>query len=297
MNSAGSWSTPATRRSINLADELGVGVQRIVAENAPSADVYDIAGEVHHGREMIDPATGEGAFVKIAAVIARDQDALLDGDEWTARARDLDNTSLKDYLESLRPLTTDWAIMALDLAYLGEYGLPTSEQSALNLIDIIGVDTAKEFSVYGDSDEAFRIRGGSSSLPDALVAAIGSRAELKSRHELKSIARDGSGVRLTMEGPDGVSEISAERLVLTLPFTKLRQVEGIDTMGLSAEKLARRENARLWCQLQAYGGDEEPALAGRRAVGAPLRRRPLLGPRHAVHVGDEPGAGGRKAAS
>ncbi|MEQ1931011.1 MAG: NAD(P)/FAD-dependent oxidoreductase [Parvularculaceae bacterium] len=223
---------------IGLANELGVGVQRIVAENAPSADVYDIAGEVRHGREMIDPATGEGAFVKIAAVIARDQDVLLDGDEWTARARDLDNTSLKDYLESLRPLTTDWAIMALDLAYLGEYGLPTSEQSALNLIDIIGVDTAKEFSVYGDSDEAFRIRGGSSSLPDALVAAIGSRAELKSRHELKAIARDGSGVRLTMEGPDGVSEISAERLVLTLPFTKLRQVEGIDTMGLSAEKLA-----------------------------------------------------------
>ena len=224
---------------IALANELSVGVQRIVPENAPSADVYDIGGELHYGRGMIDPATGTGAFVKIAAVIAKDQASLLEDDEWTPRARELDNTSLKDYLDSLRPLTTDWAIAALDLAYLGEYGLPTADQSALNLIDIIGVDVDAEFSVYGESDEAFRVKGGSSALPDALVAAIGARAELKSRHELVAMSRGGDGtVRLTMKGPDGAAEVSAPHVVLALPFTKLRQVAGIDALGLSAEKLA-----------------------------------------------------------
>jgi monoamine oxidase len=223
---------------ISLAKELGVGVQRLVPENAPSADVYDIAGVVHRGRDMIDPATGTGAFAKIAAVIARDQDSLLTADdEWTPRARALDAMSLKDYLETLRPLTEDWVIAALDLAYLGEYGLPAAEQSALNLVDIIGVDTSKEFSVYGESDEAFRIRGGSSALPDALVAAIGARANLKDRHELLAIARDGDGLRLSMKGPDGVVDVAAEHVVLALPFTRLRQVAGIETLGLSPQKL------------------------------------------------------------
>lgn len=224
---------------IGLADELGVGVQRLVPENAPSADVFDIGGAIHRGRDMIDPATGKGAFARIAAVIAKDQEALLTADdEWTPRARELDSTSLKDYLETLRPLTEDWVIAALDLAYLGEYGLPVAEQSALNLVDIIGVDVTKEFSVYGDSDEAFRIKGGSSALPDALVTAIGARAELKARHELLAIARDGPDIRLTMKGPDGSADIVAEHVVLALPFTKLRQVAGVEKLGLKKEKLA-----------------------------------------------------------
>jgi monoamine oxidase len=223
---------------MRLADELSVGVQRLVPENAPSADVYDIGGTIYRGRDMIDPATGQGAFVKIAAKIAADQEALLDGEEWSARARALDDTSLKDYLESLRPLTTDWAIAALDLAYLGEYGLPTTEQSALNLVDIIGVETAKEFSVYGDSDEAFRIRGGSSALPDALVAAIGDRVALNGKHELKSVSRSGGLIRLSFASAAGPVEVEAGHAVFALPFTKLREVAGVETLGLSPEKLA-----------------------------------------------------------
>lgn len=228
---------------IALAEELGVGVQRIVPENAPSLDVYDIEGEIRHGREMIDPATGTGAFVKIAAVIARDQDALLDeNEEWTSRALALDAMSLRDYLETLRPLTTDWAIAALDLAYLGEYGLETKDQSALNLIDIIGVDVGEEFSVYGDSDEAFRVAGGSGALPDALVRAIGARAQLNPGHELLATAADGEKVILTFKTPEGEKAVSADHAILALPFTKLRDT-ALEEAGVSP--LKRRAIAEL----------------------------------------------------
>lgn len=221
---------------IALAKELGVGVERLVPEDAPSLDVYDIGGKIRRGRDMIDPETGTGAFVKIAAVIAKDQEALLDAnEEWTPRARALDNMSLKDYLETLRPLTEDWAIAALDLAFLGEYGLETKDQSALNLIDIIGVDAAEDFSVYGESDEAFRIRGGSGALPDALAAAIAGRVETRFGAELVETAAEGEKIRLLFRTPEGERTVEADHAVLALPFTKLRQT-GLDRAGLSAEK-------------------------------------------------------------
>lgn len=222
---------------IDLANELGVGVQRIVAEDAGAVDAYDVGGVVHHGRELIDPSTGRGAFVKIAAVIAKDQAALLDeNEEWTSRARELDAMSLKDYLGQLRPLTEDWVITALDLAYLGEYGLESKEQSALNLIDIIGVEADDEFSVYGESDEAFRVAGGSGALPDALVKAIGARAEINLGHELLASVAAKDKIVLTFKSGDAQETVEADHAVMALPFTKLRET-ALQSAGIGAQKL------------------------------------------------------------
>jgi monoamine oxidase len=222
---------------MDLAEELGVGVERLAPEDDPGEDVYDLGGAVKRLSDFIDPATGTGAFIPLARVIAADQAALLDADEnWTARARELDAMSLEAYLAKLRPLTEDWAIAALDLAYLGEYGLPSAQQSALNLIDVIGTGTEEEFAVYGESDEAFRIAGGSSSLPEALVAAIGGRARLAAKHELISVSRAGEDFSLAFRTPDGQTSESARHVVFALPFTRLRQTT-MTGVALSPQKL------------------------------------------------------------
>lgn len=224
---------------IALAGELGVGIQRLVAEDDPGGDLYDIGGKLRSPRDMLDPTAGTGAFLPMAAKIAEDQRALLDeNEEWTARARELDAKSLKDYLDALRPLTEGWAVDLVDLAYLGEYGQPTDRQSALNLVDFIGVDPQRNFEVFGESDEAHRIAGGSSSLIEALLAAIGDKAAMAPRHALKKIARDGERLNLTFDAPGGPVEASFVRVVLALPFTRLRQVEGLADLGLAPEKLA-----------------------------------------------------------
>ena len=52
------------------------------------------------------------------------------------------------------------------MAYVGENGLETEDQSSLNLVDVIGTALSKDFQIFGDSDEAWRIEGGSSTLID-----------------------------------------------------------------------------------------------------------------------------------
>jgi monoamine oxidase len=154
-----------------LASEVGVEMQNLTTDGGD--DLYFFKGVFHTPTDMIDPAKKSGAFAPIAKRIAKDADKLTDShDNWTSYAGKLDRMSLKDYLEQFRGKTDDWAIDLLDVAYNIEYGLETKDQSSLNMVDFITTDLSKPFSMFGVSDEVYRIKGGSSALITALVNAL-----------------------------------------------------------------------------------------------------------------------------
>ncbi|MEJ0024283.1 MAG: FAD-dependent oxidoreductase [Alphaproteobacteria bacterium] len=234
-----------------LAIELGLSIDPLDPQGEAVEEIYHFGGVTYTQRDMLDPNTGKGAFAHLASRIAEDQEKLLVNDEWTDHARALDQKSLADYLKSLHNLAPRWALDLLDVAYHGEMGLPTSEQSALALVDFIGLDPKAEFKMFGDSDEAFRLRGGSQSLPDALVAKLPASTERKMRYALAGVTLVEERVHLTFDTPDGKVERDHGQVVFALPFTKLRTVQGIDQIGLSADKvktireLAYGDNAKL----------------------------------------------------
>ena len=154
-----------------LAKEVGVEMENLTIDGGD--DLYFFKGVFHTPKDMIDPAKKSGAFAPIAKQIAKDAAKLTDKDDnWTAHARKLDNMSLKAYLEQFRGKTDDWTIDLLDVAYNIEYGLLTEDQSSLALVDFITTDMSKPFSMFGASDEIYRIKGGSSALITALVNAL-----------------------------------------------------------------------------------------------------------------------------
>lgn len=220
-----------------LAQELGVNVVRLAAEGQEGEDIYQIAGRQYLQRDMAN-TQGRGAVARLAQRIAEDQDALLDSDDnWTERARTLDALSLRDYIAALSNHAPAWVTQLLDMAYAGEYGIPTHEQSALNLVDFIGTDTSGGFLMFGESDEAMRIEGGSSSLTDALAARLGPSITVERQHGLVAVERASEGVRLTFNGPSETLARTHSHVVFALPFTKLRGVGGVETLGLGEIKL------------------------------------------------------------
>ncbi|HVY90294.1 MAG TPA: FAD-dependent oxidoreductase [Hyphomonadaceae bacterium] len=228
---------------IDLCGELGISIQRLRAENGGASDLYDIGGKQRLDNDLLDPKTQAGAFMPVARRIAADQAMLLDKDEnWTPRAHELDAMPLSRYLDSLKGSTEKWVIDLLSLAYFGEYGIPLDQQSSLNFVDFIGTDDNATFAMFGDSDESHRIAGGSGTLPETLTdrlskAPLSDRSKINLRHVLSAIERDGDGFKLTFDGPDGPVNRSFGRVVLALPFTKLREVKGLGGLGLSAEKM------------------------------------------------------------
>ncbi|MGB6923927.1 MAG: NAD(P)/FAD-dependent oxidoreductase [Methyloceanibacter sp.] len=220
-----------------LAKELGVELQELAAEG-DGEDLYFFNGVFHTPTDMLDPEKQTGAFVPIAKQVAEDADKLYDDEEnWTEHARKLDNVSLKDYLEQFRGKVDDWAIDLVDVAYNIEFGLETKDQSSLNMVDFIATDLSEPFEMFGESDEVYRIKGGSSELIKALLAALENKIEMKQGYALTELDHKDGKIVMGFDAPGGAASESYDAVILALPFTKLRQVKGLDGLELSPEKL------------------------------------------------------------
>ncbi len=145
--------------------------------------------------------------------------------------------SLKAYLEQFRGKTDDWAIDLLDVAYNIEFGLETEDQSSLNMVDFIGTDLSKPFQMFGESDEVYRIKGGSSALIKALLAALENKVDMRLGQPLSALDTKGGRIAASFDAPGGTHSETFDAVILALPFTRLRQVKGLERLRLGAEKL------------------------------------------------------------
>lgn len=220
----------------NLAKEVGIEMQDLTTEGGE--DLYFFKGQFHTPKDMVDPATQSGAFAPIAKQIAADAAKLTDAeDNWTEYAHELDRMNLKAYLEQFRGKTDDWAIDLLDVAYNIEFALLTEDQSSLVMVDFIGTDLDKPFAIFGESDELYRIKGGSSALINALVAALKEKADLQLGHALTELDTKDEKIVIGLDAPGGAKSETFDAVILALPFTRLRDVKGLERLDLSEEKL------------------------------------------------------------
>jgi len=128
----------------------------------------------------------------------------------------LDNQSIKEYLIGIG--ITGWLYNFLDVMISREYGMEIAEQSSLNFL--IMLDKSGEF--YGES-EIFKIKGGSQQLTDAIYLKIKDRVKLK--HELVAIKEKNGAYELRFSNNKTPVIITADYLILALPFGILRHIK------------------------------------------------------------------------
>ena len=143
----------------------------------------------------------------------------------------LDRMSVYDWIESRVPGGHSSPFgQVLDVAYNIEYGAETSDQSALNLVYLLGYKSVPgNYMVFGASNERYHIVGGNAQLPfairDALVASQGAGA-VKMGWQMKSIARNADGTStIVFSTPTGSQRVTADHVVLALPFAVLRTLD------------------------------------------------------------------------
>lgn len=215
---------------IALAGELRVEIQELKGEDK-GADLYFFGGK-HYADEQLIPA-----FQPFATKLAADLKGIYDAEEnFTAKARKFDELSLAQYLAETGKGVEKWVVDMFRVAYTIEYGREADEQSSLNLIALLKTDTSEGFKIFGDSDESKRIRGGSSSLPNALAKALEGKVRINKGHRLVKITQAGANVTLSFATEGSPKEVKFTRVVCALPFTMLRQVEGIKTLALGQKK-------------------------------------------------------------
>jgi monoamine oxidase len=215
---------------IALAGELRVEIQELKGEDK-GADLY-FFGDKYYTDEQLVPA-----FQPFATKVAADLEGIYDAEEnFTAKARKFDELSLAQYLTETGKGVEKWVVDMLRVAYTIEYGREADEQSALNLIALLKADTSEGFKIFGDSDESKRIKGGSSSLPNALAKALEGKVRINQGHRLVKMTQAGANVTLSFATGGSSKEMKFTRVVCALPFTMLRQVEGIEALALGQKK-------------------------------------------------------------
>ncbi len=174
-------------------------------------------------------------FRKLARKIKADAQAI-EKDEKALKK--FDHMTLEKYLQSVSHLTEPWVLEMLRVAYVGEMGLEANELSTLSLLYIISADTSEGFQLYGESDQAYRIRGGNRALIQALTDFLKSKSvPMLSEHQLINIQDKGDKISLDFSSGKKTVSIEAERVICTLPFSTLREVEGLEQLKLRPQKL------------------------------------------------------------
>ncbi|MBX7195041.1 MAG: FAD-dependent oxidoreductase [Sandaracinaceae bacterium] len=237
----------------DLASELGLTLDDLAAP--------ELTDTFYFGARAVPESELSASFAPVADRIARQLEATFELDamgEPTAAAAAafmrLDTTSLRAWLEDPASGADATIRSVLDVAYTGEFGLPSDEQSVLNLMYLVDYESPDPFRIFGDSDERFHLHEGSSSICEALTALY--EAQIQLEHKLVAV-REGSGgkVKLVFEAGASTIEREYEQVVLTVPFTTLRDVT-ID-LPLSPEKrtlideLGYGQNAKLMMQTRA----------------------------------------------
>ena len=156
----------------------------------------------------------------------------------------------------------------LDIAYNEEYGLDTPLQSSLNLVYLLGYQPASTgFSIFGQSDERFSIRGGNQQLPVAMAHSL-PKGTVNPGWRLVAIAQSSTGsVTLTFDTAGGTRVVTADGVILTLPFAVLRTIDyrkaGFDALKQTAirdlgygtnSKLSLQFDSRYWNQTGPWPG-------------------------------------------
>ena len=187
-------------------------------------------------------------------------------DDFTDAGAALDAMSVHGWIESRVPGGhTSPLGMLLDTAYAIEYGADTTEQASLNLIYLLAFQPEPSgLSVFGESDERFHIRSGNQQLPEAIADHLGVGAAVVTGRKLVALRETSSGrYRLTFEVGSSTTEVTADYVVLAIPFAVLRHV---DVSGPGSMRSSSRRSRSRGEGTTARSSSSSPIVTGRRPV-------------------------------
>jgi monoamine oxidase len=195
-----------------------------------------------HSRALAD-------FVPVFRAVERDLKAAGPNTTYrrsTKAGRTLDRMSVYEWIQTRVPGGHDSPMgRLLDVAYAQENGADTRDQSALQIVYELGPGQTRKFSIYGESDQRFHIKGGNEQLPQALADELPS-GTIEHGRRLAAVRQDSKDVVLGF----GNDEVHADYAILTLPFAVLRTLDysgaGFDAPKRRAiEELGRGRNSKL----------------------------------------------------
>jgi monoamine oxidase len=220
----------ATRQ---LAQELGLNLDNLLAAEVNGTEpFYYFDGEPYSFANATDD------LKQIWQQLHKDVSAASYPTQYnssTQRGRELDQMSITDWINAYVPGGMGSKLgQLLDVAYNIEYGAECSVQSSLNMLYLLAYSGQGQLRIFGPSNEKYHVRGGNDQIPARLADGLTGQITLGS--QLVAIARNSDGsYKLSLQQGATTKSVTADRVVLALPFSLLHSVD-IGKAGFSALK-------------------------------------------------------------
>jgi monoamine oxidase len=157
---------------------------------------------------------------------------------YTPRGYELDHLSVLDWINQNVPGEIGSRLgQLLDVAYNIEYGAETSVQSSLNMLYLLGYSGQGQLRIFGPSNEKYHVHGGNDQIARALVNALGGEQAIQKNNALVAIRQNSNNTyAVTFQDGLATKTVTADRVVLALPFSILRSSVDYKSAGFKALK-------------------------------------------------------------
>jgi monoamine oxidase len=157
----------------------------------------------------------------------------------TPRGRVLDAMSITQWIANYVPGGTASKLgQLLDTAYNIEYGAECSQQSSLNMLYLLGYSGQGNLRIFGPSNEKYHVRGGNDQLARGLGGRLSGQITMGSAlSSIKPGAAAGTWTLTFIQG-GATKTLTADRLVLAVPFSVLRSAVDLKKSGFPTRKMS-----------------------------------------------------------
>ncbi|MEH7482119.1 FAD-dependent oxidoreductase [Neobacillus drentensis] len=234
-----------------LAKELGLELDNLIMTEPVDTKPFYFFDQRPYS---IDEVTND--FIKILPKLQKDLKAVGETtlyNSYTERGFELDHMSIVDYInETVQEGIHSRFGKLLALAYSIENGADAHQQSALNLLYMLGFAQNEPFRMYGDSDECFHIRGGNDQLPALLAKKL--QGQIVCNAQLIKIEQSiQNKITLVFRNKEKEWKVLADKVILALPFSILRTIDYEDARfrplkEAAIEELGMGVNTKLHVQ-------------------------------------------------
>jgi len=155
---------------------------------------------------------------------------------YTQRGWELDHMSITDWInESVPGGISSKLGQLLDVAYNIEYGAESSIQSSLNLLYLLGYVGPGQFRTFGKSNEKYHVTGGNDQIPARLASIL--QGQITMGQELIAVKKNTNNTyTLTFKSGNKTKDVSADFVILALPFSIMRSSVDFSQAGFSGVK-------------------------------------------------------------
>jgi monoamine oxidase len=255
----------------NLAASLGLTLYESNGGNQkPYGDVYWMDGRYYtYDEANADWKVVARAFRDAAATVPTNYNS------YTPAGQALDRMTVNEWIDQNIPGGTSSRFGRLmQTNVISEYGLDPDQQSAINLVYLLGYNSLNTLSPINGSDERFTVVGGNDQLVTRMLDQLPA-GTVQHGQKLVAVKQNSNGsVTCTFQSGQRTSDVTADKAVLAIPATMLREVDfskaglpplkqqSIRELSLGANgKLHVQFDRRPWLDLK-LGGVAYSDIAG-----------------------------------